>query len=153
PQTFELEVVAFAHDASFFATREEFEAGQREYWARPGEPDPVDPEGRPLRLAEVCFMPEGSFAPHGNLGERAVALFTGRVETSEKLVNRATGAEFLLARIETLPGPVNTVIDPAACKGVPTVGSMAMIRAWLVGRPNVPPPSAKRSWFAKLFSK
>jgi hypothetical protein len=153
PQKFEIEVVAFAHEASFFATSEEYHESQRHLQTRPGRPDPVGPTDKPLMFADNAFVPEGSFAAQGHMGDRATALYAGRVEASERLINGATGADFQLARIRTLPGLLDTVFDPKACKGDPVVGNIAFVRAWLVGRPNVPPPEAKRGWVAKLLGR
>ena len=150
PRTFELEVAGFAHSAAFFADAAGFEAGQARYWG-----DRKGPTGQPLRFAEVSFLPEGMFAPAGTgLDQRAVAMITGRVEQATRLQNALTGTPFWHVRLTTLPGPLDVVASIAAVEGEPTAGGLAMVRAWLVGRPVEPPPSpAERSWLRRVFGR
>lgn len=152
PQEFELEVVAFAHQAAFYANKAEFDKGQRRWWSSPGEAEPKMPDGRPMRFADNVFLPEGMFAnAEASMNERAIALFAGRVEYSQRLTNTITGAEFQHIRIETLQGALDIVLDPKASEGEPSCGKIAFIRAWLVGRPTISPPETKRGWWKGNF--
>lgn len=137
PRTFDLEVAGFARAAAFFATPEAFRDGQADYWARPDGSQPTMPDGKPMRLAETSFLPQGLFAPGlGSMAERAQVTFSGRVERSEVLQNSLSGAPFLRVRIGTLPGPLDTVMALATASGAPAVGAIAFVQAWLVGRPR-----------------
>jgi hypothetical protein len=137
PQTFDLEVAAFAQAASFFATPEAYREGQASYWARPDGTQPTMPDGKPMRLADVSFMPQGLFAKDlGSVAERARVTFSGRVERSERLRNSVTGAPFHWVRVRTVPGLLDTVFDPTESAGDPSVGAIAFVQAWLVGRPR-----------------
>jgi hypothetical protein len=137
PQTFDLEVAAFCQAADFFPTPEAFRDGQRSYWARPDGSEPADKDGKPLRLAEISFMPSGMFGPPGgSVTQRALVTFSGHTERSERLTNTVTGRPFHWVRVRTLPGPVDAVFDPADVTTEPAVGSIAFLQALLVGRPR-----------------
>jgi hypothetical protein len=154
PQKFELELVAFAEEASFFSSEEEYEAFPGS-WLNSGEQKEPPASGgvKAVRFASNVFIPTGSFAPEaGPISQRASAMFAGRVEESERIVNSITSEPFHRVRVNTLPGPIDTVLDPKHCKDEPAVGEIAFIQGWLVGRPMIPPPE-KRGWFAKLLGK
>jgi hypothetical protein len=137
PQTFDLEVAAFAQSAAFFATPEAFRDGQAGYWARPDGSQPTTPDGKPMRLADVSFMPQGLFSAQlESVTARALVTFSGPIERSEPRRNTVTGAPFHQVRVRTLPGLVDTVFDPAESTGSPDVGAIAFVQAWLVGRPR-----------------
>jgi len=149
---FPLEVVAFAHQASFFATEQAFSDGQAAWFGD----EPMAATGKPMRLATESFMPTGMFAEAGaTVGERAVVLFAGRVESVARPVNALTSRSFLHARVATLPGALDVVADPAVLEGTPAVGALALVSGWLVGRPTVAPPTPPPrtgGWMRRLFS-
>lgn len=124
PMVANLDVVTFAHALSFFADQAAFEAGQEAIWpAKPGE--------KPTRMAAESFFPTGMFGPVGNMGQRAVALFCGKVESAEQLTNAHTGKSFLHARIKSLV-TVDVVADQY--QGDPTPGAFVICQGWMVGR-------------------
>lgn len=144
---FDLEVVAFAARAQFFATDADFEAAQAAHWD-----DAEGPEAKRFRLADVSFICEGMFGTKKQgMGERATAMFCGRVE-SATVRHCARGTAFHHVRVATLPGSVDMVTAPESVEGSPSPGSIAWIHAWLVGRPVEPPPPAppRRSLWARL---
>jgi hypothetical protein len=124
PFTTDLEVVTFAHALSFFADEKAFEAGQEAIWpAKPGE--------KPTRMAAESFFPTGMFGPAGNMGERAVALFCGKLESAQPLTNAHSHKPFLQARVKSLV-TVDVVADQY--EGEPTPGAFVICEGWLVGR-------------------
>jgi hypothetical protein len=145
-RTFDLEVSAFAHHAELFADVAGFLDGQAEHWG-----DARTAEGKPLRLGECAFIPDGMFAPEGaSVTERASATFTGRVTSATLLRNTSTAVDFWHVRVDTLPGQVDVVIDPALVQTDPVAGQIGLFTAWLVGRPTEAPP-APVSWMRRIF--
>lgn len=135
---FDLEVVAFAEWAAFFATAEDFAQGQHEAWGGSHEIQPRAPESESLRLAEQCFLPLGMFAPEGApMAERARALFSGQVTHVSTLTSSATKETFQRVRVDGLGGPLDVVLDPSGSRADPVPGAIALVRAWLVGRPAI----------------
>lgn len=162
PRELELEVVAFANEASFFATPEEFEAAQAGWFDSDGKGTPQDPQGRPLRFAENAFVPIGMFADHAeSMTERATVMLGGRVESIEHREVEPLGSAFQQVRVRALPGPIDVLLEPGSCEGEPKVGHIAWVQAWLVGRPTAQPmavshplrPGTRRSWWARLSRK
>lgn len=56
----------------------------------------------------------------------------------------------------TLPGAIDVVADAAIVEGTPEVGALALLSAWLVGRPDVaapapPPPPPRRGFWRRMF--
>ncbi len=151
PRGFSLRVVAFAHRAAFYDDSAAFEAGQESWW--PGVRDRKGPTGQPMGFAEECFLPEGMFGDGKDVGDAATVLFAGRVEHARTVTNTLTGLQFEHARIATLPGAVDVVFDRS--EGAPGAGKLAVVRAWLVGQPDLaPPPHAKaapRGFLRRLF--
>ncbi|MBX5482891.1 MAG: hypothetical protein IRZ16_13775 [Myxococcaceae bacterium] len=134
PRTFEIEVVAFAHRARFFADEAAFDEAQG---AELGQ-NPLPSTGTPFRLAVESFIPIGMFEPPGNNARRATATFAGSVVRVDRLRNSRTGGAFSRVRVRTLPGETDVVVGGSDTHGL-KVGAIAWIDAWLVGRP-VPVP-------------
>jgi len=146
-RTFDVEVVGFAHTMSTFATKEEFDEGQRELWTDEDGKEATGRDGRPLRYADNVFMPEGLFSAGPiDMRARAISLCAGRITHARRLVNGWTNGPFWHVTLETFPGP----LDIVAADVEPTVGHLALVRAWLVGRPTTPPP--RPSWLRRLFN-
>jgi hypothetical protein len=133
---FSLKVVAFAHRAAFYDDSAAFEAAQDGWW--PGIRGKAGPTGQPLGFAENAFLPEGMFGDGKDVGAAATVLFAGRVESARVLTNALTNLQFGHARITTLPGVVDVVFDQA--EGAPAPGKLGVVRAWLVGQPDMVPP-------------
>lgn len=147
PRTFDLEVVAFGRSVQFFRTAEDFEAAQRTWFGD----EPLGGTGKPMRMANNAFMPNGMFADaSAGMGERATASFGGQVTRVEQRVNVRTGRPFLRARVATLPGEVDVVFGGFGGEG-PHVGDQAWIEAWMVGRP-VERPQSRTGVVRRLFS-
>jgi hypothetical protein len=102
-----------------------------------------------MRLAAKAFLPMGMFAATRNVTEAATALFTGLVERAEARRN-TRGAPFWRLRVATLPGAVDVVAARDSLGEAPAVGSIALVEAWLVGRPASPPP---RSSIWRFFAR
>lgn len=133
-RTYDLAVVAFARRVSLYATSADFAAAQASLWGERGAPE----ETLPL-YAEKSFIPEGLFGTGPKpMGERAVALFAGHIESVARL-QAADGLAFYHLRVASLPGLVDVVADPTLLERAPVEGDIAWVRAWLVGRPVVPP--------------
>lgn len=120
-RTFDLAVVAFAHDAWFGESMEAIHDQRRETLGD-------------LRLADEAFLPLGMFGTTGDVTQRATALFTGRVERVTRHVG-ASGLGFVHARVRSLQGAIDVVLDDRLGGGA-VVGRQAMIDGWLVGRPS-----------------
>jgi len=61
-----------------------------------------------------------------------MSLCAGRITHARRLVNGWTNGPFWHVTLETFLGP----LDIVAAYVEPTVGHLAFVRAWLVGRPN-----------------
>ncbi len=147
-----IEVVAFAHRAAFYATTEAFEADQESWWPGIGKLGADAPPGRQIKgFADVSFLPEGMFAPPGDMKVRASCMFAGRVEAVARPINGHTKRAFLHVRVATLPGAIDVVADEH--EGTPEVGGRAVVRAWLVGRPETPPPARRGGWLGRLIGR
>jgi hypothetical protein len=154
PREFDLDVVAFASQAAFFETSETFREWRREFWVGPGGHEPKTPDGHALRLAEDAFLPSGMFAPEGaSMTERATALFCGRVASLSRLTNSVTNEAFHRIRIDSLPGLIDTMLDPTEFASEPLPGTIAVVRAWFVGRPTLPPPVRPTAFWRRPWSK
>jgi hypothetical protein len=133
---YRIEVAAFAESADFFATDEEFVRAQKE---------PV--------LADRSWLPTGMFGDvkQGGMRARARALFAGRVTHVARRENTVSGVKFFQIRVETLPGEID-VVHPATPDLHPKRGMIALVSAWVVGRPVDPPPPPKSGW-TRLFKR
>jgi hypothetical protein len=87
-----------------------------------------------------------------DLSQRATARFAGRIRAAALLRNGQTGGTFWRLRVDTLPGTIDVVAAEQAILGEPRVGGHALVDAWLVGRPAVPPPPPSRSIWQRLRS-
>jgi len=164
PHQFACEVVAFADRAAFCPTSEAFRAKCKECLPgifAGGDPG-ADDVPRVCGLDEVSFIPTGMFEKEHAFGARATALFAGRVKAAKKLTNTLVDRDFWHVRVDSLPGVVDVVCchDPETeteADAVPELGSIALVKGWLVGRPTEPPPHRParnpRGWLARLFSR
>jgi hypothetical protein len=120
PGTAEVQVAAFAHEVSLFASPEAHAASQT------GE----------VRFASQSFIPSGIFSPAGERTEPpdAHAIFTGHILKTASRKNELTGNRFCWALVETLGGVFDVVIDPELIKAAPKVGGVLSGAFWLSGR-------------------
>jgi hypothetical protein len=151
PRAFTLQVVAFAHRAGFYASDEAFRAAQESWW--PGIGTLRTPDGKPMSIGERSFFPEGMFGSGGDLSARATAMFAGRVAAARRLTNGLSKQPFCHVRVDTLPGAVDVVV--AEPEGTPEPGGLCVVRGWLVGRPDEPPPPvvARGGWLRRVFGR
>jgi hypothetical protein len=121
PSTVDVQIAAFAHQASFFESPEAYYASQ-------------DPE-RP-KFASQSFIPSGMFFPGADAKTppQTMAIFTGHVLEAAIRTNSDTSAKFHWALVETLGGTYDVVIDPEVLPGVPVVGGVLSGTFWLSGR-------------------
>ena len=119
-RAYELEVVAFADDLAVFRNEDVF----REMLPWYCDGLPLSPEG---------FIPLGMFgkATHEFA---ATALFAGAVTSAEMPCN-SRGGRFRRVRVATLPGVIDVLAPAEPMSDVPPPGAIALVRAWLVGRP------------------
>jgi hypothetical protein len=151
PREYDLQIVAFASELSLCESSADLDRVQA---ARFGEAEAGQPQepGKPFRLAEEAFLPYGMFGNEGNVTQRARATLTGRVEAITTRTNTLTGRPFLHARLVTLGGPIDVVASLAASDGDATKAQIALVDAWLVGRPCEPPPMPEpRGWLTRLL--
>jgi hypothetical protein len=88
-----------------------------------------------LRIAPEAFLPLGMFESGPGVGERATALFSGCVEAASSRANSAGGGRFWHVRVASLPGPIDVVVAGSEISETPPPGAIALVEAWLVGRP------------------
>lgn len=127
-RTYELEVVAFAEQLEVHADEEAFRRN-----AATGT--------KGLKLAPEAFIPLGMFGDETG-GSVPRALLAGRV-TAAALLHNPFGGPFWHLRLESLPGPVDVVAPAYALEAQPQAGAIAVVEAWLVGRP-VSGPAGER---------
>lgn len=120
PAVVHAQIAAFAHEISVYPTPEAYTASQS------GE----------IKFASQSFIPLGLFSPEGGSTEPpgSTAIFTGHVAATEAKINSLTGAKFYWARVDTLGGSFDVVIDPELCDTAPVVGGVLSGSFWLCGR-------------------
>ena len=130
---YRIEMAAFAERFEVYNTVEQFEEGCKKSRWLSG-----------LQLAPEAFLPVGMFKDAGQVGlrERARAIFAGTVTKSVKRENSVSGLKFFQVRVATLPGEID-VVHPVTDALRPKPGQVALVSAWLVGRPVDPPPRTK----------
>ncbi len=131
-QTFELEVVVFAHTIDIVADEETFASSPANVMGK-------DDKGEPLRLASNAFLPFGMFAEGNDMSERSIARINGRIVAAERRTNQLTDQPFWQIRIDALPGPTDIVVAADMIENEPQPGAYLAVLGWLVGRPVVAP--------------
>jgi len=149
---FELQVAGFASTLSLCSTDDEWEAAQAAMFGGTHKPGEVIENGDPIRLADEAFLSHGMFENDGQLGSRARALVTGRVESLAHPTNELTGERFTWARIRSMCGLLDIVASFETATR-PTPGMRALADVWLVGRPIDPPPPPKKRGWLKLVGR
>ncbi|MEM7460835.1 MAG: hypothetical protein AAF331_15325 [Pseudomonadota bacterium] len=122
PQIIDVQLAAFAHEVSFFASEEEFYSH-----------DSADG----AKMAAESFIPSGLFlsdeAPAGTPPE-AKAVFTGRILDVCENMNAFTGHSFISAKTNTFGGLIDIVVDPILAPQLPKAGGIVQGSFWLSGR-------------------
>lgn len=117
PCVAEVQLAAFAHEVSVFASDEEHAAAQTE------EP----------HFASQSFIPIGLFGDRDE-GPQALALLTGRIRRQSRRVNRLTGSPFCWAEVETYEATIDVVMDPTLLNAEPRSGGVISGTFWLSGQ-------------------
>lgn len=137
PQVVQVQVAAFAHEISFHASPEAFDAGQAD---------------QDLKLASQSFIPLGLFASDGDTSDppEAVAMLAGHVLEASVRRNSITGAVFYWALVETLGGVFDVVSDSSLLPEAPSPGGVISGEFWLSGR-IVSLPQPRKTWLGRLI--
>jgi hypothetical protein len=101
-------------------------------------------------MAPNFFMAYGMFSQGSDVGASARVSLAGRVARAE-LRRNSRGGAFWWLRLVSLPGDVDVVAPAEALANLPHVGAVALVDAWLVGRPIEPPPKA--TWMQRLTGR
>lgn len=114
------QIAAFAHEVSVYPTVDAYDASQTDG----------------LKFASRSFVPSGLFSPNGEMSEPpgSMAIFTGHVVATERKTNSLTGARYDWARVDTLGGSFDVLIDPELCDSAPVAGGVISGLFWLCGR-------------------
>ncbi len=120
PQIVTAQLTGFAHEISAYKDDEAFNISQ--------DTEP--------KFAAESFIPAGLFSVDDNNSSspQAMAIFTGHVIETKKLKNPHTNLEFIYARIQTLGGEFDIVVDPEILNGEITINGVVTGMFWLSGR-------------------
>jgi len=119
-RTYDLEVVAIAERVEIHADEDAFRC------------DASTSLGG-LRLAPDGFIPVGMF-DRERKGPAAGVLMAGRVTGFARLQN-PFGGVFWHLRLQALPGLTDVVVPEYGLQEEPGIGQIALVQAWLIGRP------------------
>ncbi|MFD2306918.1 hypothetical protein [Enterococcus termitis] len=115
----EVQVAAFAHELSIYASEEDYHKSQA------SEP----------KFASEFFIPSGLFGSEEEAtGPSSMAMFGGHVLTTKKIKNRFTEQYFYYAKVKTLGGEFDVVIDPELVTAEIKEGSILSGSFWLTGK-------------------
>lgn len=125
--TVTIQLAAFAHDLTCYASDDAFAGAQGE-----------------VKFAPESFVPAGLFDSEGGEVDEpeALALVSGHVRAARVAVNPVTGRSFHILLVQTVGGTVDLVADPASVIGAPVVGGVVQGTFWLSGR-IVPEPNRR----------
>jgi hypothetical protein len=119
PDRLTLQVAAFAHELTVYATEAAFEQDSERF-----------------RLASEAFIPSGLFNLGGEPEQplRAEGIFAGHIVATELRTNPVTGLQFYWLLVQTLGAVIDVVADPVLVAEPPRVGGVAQGAGWLSGR-------------------
>ena len=137
PICVDVQVAAFAREASTFASEDAYYAAQ-------------EPGG----FASRSYVPSGTFTPGGGATEppHAFGIFTGHVLEAAAKRNRRTDAPFYWALVDTLGGTFDVLIDPELLPEPPRAGGILQGSFWFSGTITTTAP-AKRGLLGRLAHK
>ena len=140
PTCVDVQVAAFAREASTFASEAAYYASQEPGWW--------------TSLASRSYIPSGTFTPGGGATEppQAFGIFTGHVLEAAAKRNRRTDAPFYWALVDTLGGTFDDLIDPELLPPPPHAGHILQGSFWFSGTFTTTAP-AKRGLLARLAHK
>jgi hypothetical protein len=140
PICVDVQVAAFAREASTFASEDAYYASQEPGWFK--------------SLASRSYIPSGTFTPRGGATEppQAFGIFTGHILEAAAKRNRRTGAPFYWALVDTLLGTFDVLIDPELLPHPPRAGNILQGSFWFSGTFTTTAP-AKRGLLGRLAHK
>ena len=139
PTILDIQLAAFAHEVSVYPNEAAYDAAQ----------------DSDIKFAPESFIPSGLFTSEEQAppAPQAHAMFTGRVLQASVVTNAITSALFYTAKVHTLGGDVDVVMDPELVDGPPTKGGILTGSFWLSGRLlNYAQRSRKSKW-KRLFRR
>jgi hypothetical protein len=115
-----VQLAGFAHEISAYKNDEDYEKSQHQI----------------PKFASESFVPSGLFNTDGNdtLPPQAYSIFTGHILDSKEFTNPFTNCIFYWAKVKTLGGEIDIVIDPEILIGDLIVGGVVSGTYWLTGR-------------------
>ena len=117
PKRFDVQLTAFAHDLTIFASETTYNESQ----------------GDEPKLATISFFPTGTFVGEGETPS-AHAVFTGHIADWALRRNPATQLDFYWLRVQTLGGVIDVVAAAGMIEDEPVAGGIAQGSFWLSGR-------------------
>lgn len=122
PQIVTAQITGFAHEITVFKDNEEFENSQN----------------CEVKFASESFIPAGLFSSDGDLSKadtpQALAILTGHIIETQEIENPFTNNVFIYAKISTLGGEYDIVVDPEILNGDIVTGGVVSGMFWLSGR-------------------
>lgn len=121
PALRDVQIAAFAHELSAFAS-------DADYFASQGDAE--------VKYAAESFLPIGTFPPKNESEPRFVpyARFAGHVLGVSVVINPLTELSFHWIRTRTYGGEYDVVVDPEISAGLPIVGGVISGSFWLSGQ-------------------
>lgn len=119
PQIVMAQITGFAHELSAYRNDDEFDKAQASI----------------PKFAAESFIPTGLFNTKGNDDDQqqSMAIFTGHVIDTKKIINPITNLEFLWIKITTLGGEYDIVADPQIVNEEIVIGGVVSGTFWLSG--------------------
>lgn len=120
PQVVIAQITGFAHELSAYRNDDEFDNAQTSM----------------PKFATESFIPAGLFDPNGNNStpQQSMAIFTGHVIDTSKIINPITGQEFIWIKVSTLGGEYDIVADPQLIEDEISIGGVVSGMFWLSGK-------------------
>lgn len=119
-QNVTVQLAGFAHEISAFKSDEDYEKSQ--------DQNP--------KFASESFIPSGLFNLDGNDTNlpQAYSIFTGHIIDTKKLSNPITNYFFYWAKVKTLGGEIDIVVDPEILHEDLIVGGVVSGTYWISGK-------------------
>ena len=120
PQVVTVQLAAIAHGIEVFEDEDDFDKSQNQ----------------DAKFASESFIPCGLFNPNGKPTNQpeAKAIFNGRVIETIELINPETNINFIWAKVKTLGGEIDVIIDPTILSGKVIKGAIVSGLFWISGR-------------------
>lgn len=120
PQNVQVQLVAFAHNLTYFATEQDFENSQ----------------DTDIQLASRLFIPTGLFANNQTptASPQPLGMILGIIKSFEKRQNNLTQQTFYWLIIDTYGGEIDIVADTNLLPTDPQIGGVVQGQFWLSGQ-------------------